>query len=100
MDRGPRHAHLLGALVIALAGKAGSWLLRTLEGLINAQDPTHSPRQAGYLVGVAAGIVWLTRWTWTGPWDGNLVAAYAAFFALIGLVKAKGNDDAPSAGGA
>lgn len=66
-----------------------------LADLVNAQDPTKSPRIAAFIAGTIAGIVWISHWTAVGPRDANLVLAFSAFFGLIGLAHVFGNDDPP-----
>lgn len=68
-------------------------IFRGLLKLFHSQAPEAEVNLAAYAFGVLAAACWLTWWFHTGPRDGNLVAAFAAFLTAVtgGLFK-KGSD--------
>lgn len=76
------------------------WIQGLLK-LFSSQAPEAEVNLAAYAFGVLAAAAWLTWWFYTGPRDGNLVAALAAFLTAVtgGLFK-KGSNAAQQTPGA
>ena len=76
------------------------WIQGLLK-LFSSQAPEAEVNLSAYAFGVLAAAAWLTWWFYSGPRDGNLVAALAAFLTAVtgGLFK-KGSNAAQQAPGA
>jgi hypothetical protein len=77
-----------------------SWLKDKIDGFINSMDPTMEVNLAVYGGGALLLGACLIVWTFAGPRDGELVAAYGVFAAAItgGLFK-KGSSNGENKGG-